>query len=324
METIKGKTAFVTGAASGVGLGIAKALGKAGANIVIADVRQKAIDEALPWFAENNIPATGVVVDVTSEEAYAKAADEAQRVFGNIHILCNNAGVEAPMVPVWQNTAKDVDFIVGVNIKGVLNGIRTIVPRMLAHGEPSHIVSTASQSGISVVPGAALYCMTKGGVISLMETLACDLRGTNIGASVYAPGPVKGNLSVSSKEVRPADLSDPASAAPAAPPPPPPPPAPTTGDPHTDGFVAPPAFDFDSLTMPAEIAGERVVRGIERGDLYIFTHSEFKEGAKKRAEAQLRGYPDEAPNPTFMQLFSFLVNNPIYDGQTQVPAFPKK
>jgi len=314
MTSVKGKTAFVTGAASGVGLGIAKALGLAGANVVIADVRQAAIDEAIPFFKENNIPVHGVVVDVTNEEQYAKAADDAQSVFGNIHILINNAGVEAPMVPVWQNTAKDVDFIVGVNIKGVLNGIRTLVPRMLAHGEESHIVSTASQSGISVVPGAALYCMTKGGVISLMETLACDLRGTNINASIYAPGPVKGNLSNSSKEVRPAELSDPtlAAHAPREMPPPPPPP---------EGA---PVFDFDSLTMPAEVAGARVVRGIERNDLYIFTHAEFKEGAKKRAEAQLRGYPDETPNATFMQLFSFLVNNPLYDTQTQVPAFEKK
>ena len=309
--TVKGKTALVTGAASGVGLGVAKALGHAGANVIIADVRQAAIDAVLPYFAENNIPATGVVVDVTDEARYAAACDEAEKVFGNIHILVNNAGVEAPMVPVWQNTAKDVDFIVGVNIKGVLNGIRTLVPRMLAHGEPSHIISTASQSGISVVPGAALYCMTKGGVISLMETLACDLRGTNVGASIYAPGPVKGNLANSSKEVRPQELSDPTLAAHA----PRERPAPPEGA---------PVFDFDSLTMPAQDAGELVVRGIERGDLYIFTHSEFKAGVKKRTDRMLLAYPDQPVNETFMKLFSFLVDNPVYDTQTQVPAHEKK
>ena len=308
--TVKGKTALVTGAASGVGLGIAKALGHAGANVIIADVRQSAIDAVLPYFAENNIPATGVVVDVTDEARFAAACDEAEKVFGNIHILVNNAGVEAPMIPVWQNTAKDVDFIVGVNIKGVLNGIRTVVPRMLAHGEPSHIISTASQSGISVVPGAALYCMTKGGVISLMETLACDLRGTNIGASIYAPGPVKGNLANSSKEVRPSDLSD-ATLAPHAPRERPAPPA------------GAPVFDFDSLTMPAQEAGELVVRGIERGDLYIFTHSEFKAGVKKRTDRMLLAYPDQPVDETFMQMFSFLVDNPVYDTQTQVPAREK-
>jgi len=308
LTTVKGKTAIITGAASGVGLGIAKALGLAGANVVIADVRQAAIDAVLPYFKENNIPALGIVVDVTQEDQILKAIEETEKAFGNIHIFVNNAGVEAPMGPVWQNTAKDVNFIVGVNIIGVLNGIRAIVPRMLAHGEESHVISTASQSGISVVPGAALYCMTKGGVISLMETLACDLRDTNINASVYAPGPVKGNLAVSSKEVRPDDLED-KNRAPMS--------APKRGAPPIAASVV-------DLTMPSEVAGARVVRGIERNDLYIFTHSEFRAGAKRRAEAQLRGYPDETPNEEFMQTFSFLIDNPIYDTQTQVPALEVK
>jgi NAD(P)-dependent dehydrogenase (short-subunit alcohol dehydrogenase family) len=189
MEDFKGKVAFITGAASGIGLGIAKACGKAGMKVVIADLRRKAIDEALPYFNERGWPVHGIQLDVTDREAYERAADEAEAVFGKIHLLVNNAGVEVPRNPLWQSSYNDVDFIVNVNIKGVINGIKTIVPRMLKHGESSHVVSTSSQSGLSVIPGFTLYCMTKAAVFGMMETLASDLKGTNVGASVFAPVP---------------------------------------------------------------------------------------------------------------------------------------
>ena len=96
--------------------------------VVIADMRKKAIDEVLPFFKERGWPVHGIELDVTDREAYVKAADEAEAVFGKIHLLVNNAGVEVPKNPIWKSSYKDVDFIVGVNIKGVLNGIMTIVP----------------------------------------------------------------------------------------------------------------------------------------------------------------------------------------------------
>ncbi|MDR0917572.1 MAG: SDR family NAD(P)-dependent oxidoreductase [Oscillospiraceae bacterium] len=310
--TIKGSTAFVTGAASGVGFGIAKALAKHGANIIIADIRQSAIDEALVWFSDNKYPAYGIRLDVTDREAYGKAADEAWGVFGGVEILVNNAGVEAPMGKVWLNTFKDVDFIVGVNIKGILNGIITFVPKFLASGKPSHIVSTASQSGMYVVPGAALYNMTKAAVVALTETLKGDLAGTNVDASVFAPGPVQGNLSVSSKEVRPAELAN--EETPTQIFAPTPPPEIPTGDSHTAGFVAPPpVFDFSSFLLTGEQAGEYVVRGIESGALYIFTHTEFRDSMKHKHAAIERAYPDEPEKAGFKQAFSFLTHNAVYD-----------
>lgn len=298
MDNFNGKVAFVTGAASGIGLGIAKACGRAGMKVVIADMRQSAIDEVLPFFKEKGWPAHGIKLDVTDREAYAKAADEAEAVFGKIHVLVNNAGVEVPFGPLWNSSFKDCDFIVGVNTFGVLNGIITIVPRILKHGEGGHIVSTASQSGLSVVPGAALYCMTKAAVVGMTETLASDLKGTNVGASAFCPGPVVGNLGASSKEVRPDSLKNSDATAPA---------------PSVPKGEAP---DFSAMFMTPEEAGERVIRGIRRNDLYIFTHAEFKDGVRAKTEALLRAFPDQPQNEEFKKQFSFLTYNSIYETQT--------
>lgn len=320
MKEFKGKTAFITGGASGIGLGIAKACGKAGMNVIIADMRQNAIDAALPYFKEKGWPVYGIRLDVTDREAYAKAADEAEAAFGKIHVLVNNAGVEVPSHPLWESSYNDCDFIIGVNVKGVINGIINIVPRILKHGEEGHVVSTSSQSGLSVVPGFSLYNMTKAAVAAMMETVASDLKGTNVGASAFFPGPVKGNLSASSLEVRPDNLKNepaPAAAAPVAPPPPPPPAAGGKDAP------APAFFDFNSLFMDAEEAGERVLEGIRRGDLYIMTHTEFKNGVSAKANALVRSFPDQPVNEQMMKMFSFLTYNAIYDTQTTPPALKK-
>ncbi len=313
MENLKGKTAIVTGSASGIGLGIAKACGHAGMNVVIADMRQSAIDEVLPFFKEKGWPVHGIQLDVTNREAYAKAADEVEKVFGNIHVLINNAGVEAPMGGVWKNSFKDCDFIVGVNITGVLNGIITVLPRILKHGEGGHVVTTASQSGLTVVPGGSLYNMTKAAVITLMETLATDLADTNVGASAFCPGPVHGNLKNTSKEVRPAHLQN-EPAADAAP----------NGSPlaHlSEEELKDILAKMEEMTMSAEEVGERVIRGIKRGDLYIVTHTEFKKVVKAKMESIMRSYPDQPVNPEFYNAFSFLTNTATYDKQT-TPGAP--
>jgi NAD(P)-dependent dehydrogenase (short-subunit alcohol dehydrogenase family) len=306
MENLNGKVAFITGGASGIGLGIAKAFGRAGMKVVIADLRQNAIDEVLPFFKEKGWPVHGIQLNVTDREAYAKAADEAEAVFGKIHVLVNNAGVEVGSSPLWKHSFKDADFIVGVNLMGVINGIITILPRILAHGEGGHVVSTASQSGMTVVPGATLYNTTKAAVIGMMETVASDLKGTNVGASAFIPGPVRGDLAKNSKNVRPEALKN--DNAPVAPPPPPPP------------ASGAPAFNFDAMLMPAEEAGERVVRGIKRGDLYIFTHSEFKDVVKAKTDAIIRAIPDQPEDLDMKKMFSFLTWNPVYDTQKPVPG----
>lgn len=318
MENLKGKTAFITGGASGLGLGIAKACAKEGMNIVLADFRQKPLDDALVIFKENGWPAIGVTLDVTDREGYVKAADQAEAAFGKIHLLVNNAGISVgePQVAAGKYDYKDIDLAIDVNYKGILNGIMTIVPRIIKHGEGGHIVSTASMAGLIPVPGFILYNSLKNAVISVMETLACDLKSVNIGSSVFCPGPFQTNLGMSSTELRAKHfgIEIPTFAPPPAPPkddnaaPPPPPPA------------GAPMFDFSKIMRDPDEAGARVVRGIKRGDIYILSHSDFKKGWDARAAAISKAFPDEPHNEAFQMMFGMLTYNPIFEDQTPVPG----
>ena len=318
MKDFKGKTAFITGGASGIGLGIAKAFAKAGMNIVIADFRQEAIDKALPIFKENGWPAHGVLLDVTDREAYAKAADKAEEVYGKIHLLVNNAGVSAGR-NAWDSTWNDWDFIVGINCMSVVNGIKTIVPRMLKHGEEAHVVSTSSTGGVFAVDGCALYNTTKFFVSGLMECCAADLQGTNVGASVLYPGPTNSQLGISSSAVRPEALKN-KGEVPFAPPPR------KEGEEPPKMPAMPKMPDFTDIFMTPDELGERVVMGVQRGDIFIWTHPEFKAGAQCRNDAQIRAFPDEPitekrkERAEALKFFGSLTYNPVYEKQTTPPG----
>ncbi|NMA25725.1 MAG: SDR family NAD(P)-dependent oxidoreductase [Clostridiales bacterium] len=309
MTELEGKTAFVTGAASGLGLGIAKAFAKEGMNVVIADFRQTALDEALSVFRENGWAAHAILLDVTDRVAFEKAADEAEAVFGKIHILVNNAGIGHREGNIWETSYEDMDFFIDINYKSILNGIKTIVPRILKHGEGGHVVSTASKNGLIPVPGMVLYNSTKRAVMAIMETLAIDLEGTGVGASVFCPGPYQTNLGQSTNALREKQLG-----------------APFT-QPDTSKLKITidfdPSVDFAKMERSPDEAGERVVRGIKRSDLFILTHSEWKPGWEAHAAAVTRAFPDEEPDKDFMKVFKLHIGNPIYDKQTQVPGYKK-
>ena len=305
---VSGKTAFITGGASGMGLGMAKAFGAAGMNVVIADIRQSAIDAALEELGDTNFQVLPLLLDVTDRDAWVEAADAAEARFGKVHVLALNAGVGV-VGPMQTATYKDWDFNLGVNLGGVVNGLVTMLPRMLAHGETGHVVTTSSTGGFSAVGGAGLYCTSKFAVAGMMESLATDLKGTAIGASVFFPGPVDTQLGMNTPTVRPAHLQNQA----------PPPPAPGERD-------ARPAPGFDSsVFMTKEEVGERVLRGIRRGDLFIMSHPEFRAGIVARNEALLRAIPDEPvnqPRADLVSKFGSLMYNPIYDTQQKVPVEP--
>ena len=308
MKDFKGKTAFITGGASGIGLGIAKAFAKAGMNIVIADFRQEAIDAALPIFKENGWPVHGVLLDVTDREAYVRAADEAEAVFGKIHILVNNAGVGIMEGFIWEASYEDMDFALEINFKSVLNGIKTILPRILAHGEEGWVVSTASKNGLIPLGGMVLYNATKRAVMATMETLAIDLQGTNVGASVFCPGPFRTNLGTTTDAISSKHLGRPFIQKGATP------------DPNAPK-VDMSKVDMSKMERDPDEAGERVLRGIVRGDLFILTHAEWKKGWVEHADAVTRAIPDEVPDEMFMKVFSRNVGNAIYNRQQPVPAY---
>ena len=308
MVNFTGKTAFITGGASGIGLGIAKACAKRGMNVVIADINKSAVDETVTLFENNCWPVLGLQLDVTDRAAYKKAADEAEYKFGKIHLLLNNAGIGVPEGKLWEDKNEDIDLAIDINYRGVLNGIKEIVPRILRHGEEGHVVSTASKAAIVPVPGFTLYNSLKMAVVTVMETLAVDLRETNVGSSVFCPGPYQSNLGYSSGRIRSERLGVE---------------MPSFGAPK-DGEKAPPPprmdVDFTKVIRYPEDAGERVLRGVERGDLYIFTHADFKRGWDARAAAISKAFPDEPDNPDFQKVFPMLVYNPIYEKQEKVPG----
>ena len=308
MEDLEGKVAFITGGASGIGLGIAKACAKYGMKVVIVDSRQDALDEAMKYFKEKKLPVHPIKLDVTDREAYAKAADEAEAVFAKIHVLVSNAGV-ASGGPAQMMTYKDWDFSMSVNIGGAINGLVTILPRIIKHGEGGHIIATSSTGGLGAVGGVIIYNTTKYALAGMMETLATDLQDLNIGASVLVPGPTTTNLGPSTFANRPQKYKNEGQEWPPKPPP---------GAPKRPPMPMP---DFSKIFMDPVETGERVIRGIRRNDLFIITHPEFKEGWKARNEAIMRACPDEPPHKERVDMiknFGTLVYNPIYDKQTQV------
>jgi NAD(P)-dependent dehydrogenase (short-subunit alcohol dehydrogenase family) len=293
MQDLPGKTAFVTGGASGIGLGIAKALLGAGMNVVIADIRD---DHLAAATAELGQP-SGVLalkLDVTDRAAYARAADAAEARFGKIHILCNNAGV-AVVGPTELATFADWDWVLGVNLGGTVNGIVTLLPRIKRHGEGGHIVNTASMSGLMPHPGATLYGTSKGAVVHMIECMRAELEPQGIICSAFCPGAVQSNIADAAK-TRPAELSD-------------------TGYAEADKRRQQ-GGNFFHLYMTKEDVGARVLRGILNDELYILTHSEFREGVEDRAQAMCAAVPDLPENDEYKRTFSVLFRNPIHAAET--------
>jgi len=199
MKDFAGQPAFITGGASGAGLGQAKVLGRAGARICIADVRADAIEAALAVLRGEGVEAHGVVLDIMDRDAYAKVADEVESVFGMAPtILSNTAGVNS-FGPIEKTTYDDFDWIMGVNLDGVVNGMVTFVPRMIASGKPGHIVTVSSIGGFMGSAMAGPYSAAKAATINLMESYRQGLAKYGIGVSVCTPANIRSNIAEASK-----------------------------------------------------------------------------------------------------------------------------
>jgi NADP-dependent 3-hydroxy acid dehydrogenase YdfG len=194
MKNLSGKVAFITGAGSGIGLGQAKVLcAEAGMKVVLADIRQDHLNHALEYFQALKLPAHAILLDITDRKAYEQAADEAERVFGTIDLLCNTAGV-SQFGPLEQATNDDWNWQLDVNFRGVLNGVQTFMPRMIKRGTGGHIVNTASMSAFVPLPNTAIYCTTKYAVRGFSECLRIELEKHGIGVSLLCPGAVNTNI----------------------------------------------------------------------------------------------------------------------------------
>jgi NAD(P)-dependent dehydrogenase (short-subunit alcohol dehydrogenase family) len=208
----------VTGAASGIGLALATRFAGEGMKILLADIEEAPLAAAEAAIRANGGTALALRVDVMQEADVARLADTAFNTWGNVHVLCNNAGVSGPVAPdgIWSVPVEDWNWVLGVNFSGVLHGIRHFVPRMLAKAEPGHIVNTASVAGL-VTPGSGPYTVSKHGVVALSEMLYKDLkaRSSKVSASVLCPGWVDTRILESARN-RPAGLA-PAAPAPVNP-----------------------------------------------------------------------------------------------------------
>ena len=189
MQDFAGKVAVVTGGASGIGRALVKELLAADAKVVIGDVEQSALDRVLEELAGSG-DLQGVVTDVSSAASFNALADKVYDLHGACHLLFNNAGVAAPSANVWETTENDWTWVHGVNVHGVMHGIRAFVPRMIAGGEEGHVINTSSgDGGISPLPYQSVYASSKAAVSCISECLAAQLQseGTKLSASIFYP-----------------------------------------------------------------------------------------------------------------------------------------
>ena len=200
MEVFAGRVAVVTGAASGIGRGLARHAAREGMRVVLADVEAEALDEAAGEVGALGAETLAVRTDVSREADVQALAAAAYDRFGAVHLLCNNAGVFQAGV-VWQRTQADWDWVVGVNVWGILHGIRAFVPRLLEQGGDAHIVNTASMAGLISVAYSGPYVVSKFAAAALTECLAHDLRahGASIGVSCLVPGLVDTRIADSTR-----------------------------------------------------------------------------------------------------------------------------
>ena len=257
MTELGGGVAVVTGGASGIGRAMAERFARERAKVVVADIDQRALAAVVDSIKARGGEALGVPTDVTdlsSVQALAAAAFEA---FGKVSVLCNNAGV-ALWGGLESATHRDWQWVLGVNLWGVIHGVEAFVPRMIASKEPGHIVNTASMAGLVATRGLGVYNTSKYAVVGLSETLAKDLRPYHIGVSVLCPMGVATQIRESARN-RPADLTNDAPSA-----------------------VEP--VELMGRTLAPAVVAEMVLSAIRANRLYVITHEEGLEALRRRHE----------------------------------------
>lgn len=288
MKEFKGKVAVITGGASGIGWGLAERCAKEGMKVVIADIEEKALKQAEKTLKAGGAKALAMRTDVSKLADIEVLAQKTLDAFGGVHLLFNNAGVQPATSltgPVWKNSIADWDWVTGVNLWGVINGVKVFVPVMLKQNTEGHIVNTSSMGGLIAEPQLVIYAVTKAGVVALSEGLYLQLKQKNspVGVSVLCPAFVSSKI-FDAERNRPADYKNPPEA-----------PKPQKAEPPRDQAVLVSQFNKVSPTISPEASADIVFKAIREGTFYIFTDPLVQELFRQRAENILKGLNPERP-----------------------------
>ncbi len=275
MIDFAGRTAFVTGGANGVGIGLVRALLAEGCKVAMADIRQDAIDKALATLDNNEI--MGVQVDVSSREGMAEAADKVEAQFGPVTLLFNNAGVNL-FQPIEESSYSDWDWLMGVNLHGPINGVMTFVPRMIAHGKGGYVVNTASMAGWLASGSPGIYNTTKFAVRGMSESLRYSVAPHGIGVSCVCPGLVKSYI-YASDDIRPDALK--ADAKPV----------------NHEGVQR--LAGLHEVGMEPDVIAARILAGMRENQTYIFPMPDHKEELAEYFAEVIADYRDHPQDPGY-------------------------
>ncbi|MCY4130722.1 MAG: SDR family NAD(P)-dependent oxidoreductase [Gammaproteobacteria bacterium] len=257
MKNVAGKTAFVTGGASGMGLAMVRSFAGAGMKVAVADIEAEPLKAVVEEFEETNASVIGLQVDVSDLESVTEGAAKTKEAFGNVHVLVNNAGV-VTAGPFAEAEPNDWRWTMNVNLDGVYNGLNAFLSDMIAHNEGGHVVNTASLAGHIAVPRLGAYGASKFAVVGLSETLRAELLEHEIGVSVLCPGVVNTNIFTANRN-RPSSL-------------------PTTQEVNferPDTSDEPVADEIMRNILEPSVVGDMVLHAIQEDQFYIFTHPDF-------------------------------------------------
>lgn len=267
MSIYQGKTVVVTGGAEGIGYAIAEAMGQQGMNVVIGDIDEKQLAIAEQKLNDKGIPVLALKMDVVDLQQWQMVADKVIQRFEKIHMLVNNAGVASAPGPIEATNHKDWDWVIDVNLKGVLNGAEVMVPHIKSHGEGGWMINVASMAGMMGVPYAGAYTATKVAVVGMSESWHFELAKHNINVSVLCPAFVKTRIHLSGRNRQDHHKNAPVERDPTAP------------KPNNA------AQTLVENGIPAELVGQRVVEALNAKELYIFTHPAQRKAVQQRFKA---------------------------------------
>ncbi len=278
MKDFKDKVAVITGAASGIGFGIAEHCVKEGMKVVLSDVEEAALNQAEKSLKSEKTSVLAILTDVSRASDIETLAQKTLDAFGAVHLLFNNAGVQAEVKrgnTLWESTLADWQWVISVNLWGVIHGVRVFVPIMLQQQTECHIVNTASVAGLISGPALGIYKLTKAGIVSLSETLYCELkqRGAQIGVSVLCPSFVRSQLNEAERN-RPAELRNPPEERPLTP---------------EQQAIFKMFQEGNENAIPPEQFVEQVFKAIQQNMLYVLTHPEWNAAIQRRMEDILQG-----------------------------------